>query len=78
MTQKPASVYPDLRQDLTPTSSGSTICSYSHEGGENGPVAILIHGYPQSAYMYGSSHLSAVKPLKDILGGDTYAKQQQY
>ncbi len=51
MAQNPASVYPDLRQELTPTSGGSTICSYSHLRDDDGPVAVLIHGYPQSAYM---------------------------
>ena len=44
---------PSLRVErhVTPTSSGSTVISYTKDLGE-GPVLWLVHGYPQSAYMY--------------------------
>jgi hypothetical protein len=51
MAQKSASVFPNLQQNLTPTSYGTTIHSYSHGTLGDGPIAVLIHGYPQSAYM---------------------------
>ena len=46
------SLYPDLERHFTLTESGSTICSYAKRHSEDGPVVILIHGYPQSAYAY--------------------------
>jgi hypothetical protein len=60
MAQKLASVYPNLRQDLTQTFFGSTICSYCHIRDDEGTIAVLIHGYPQSAYMYISSYLPMI------------------
>ena len=45
------SLYPDLERNFTPTESGSIICSYSKKVLGHGPIVILIHGYPQSAYM---------------------------
>ncbi|KAI4726677.1 alpha/beta hydrolase [Aureobasidium sp. EXF-10728] len=44
---------PDLhvkRHVFSPTSSGSTVVSYTKDLGE-GPVLWLVHGYPQSAYI---------------------------
>ncbi|ERF68841.1 hypothetical protein EPUS_04493 [Endocarpon pusillum Z07020] len=66
MTQKPTSIYPDLQQELTPTSSGSTICSYSYPKGKEDPIAVLIHGYPQSAYMYVPLNASVAMTLMGI------------
>lgn len=40
-----------VERHVTPTSSGSTVISYTKDLGE-GPVLWLVHGYPQSAYMY--------------------------
>lgn len=45
-------VYPKLKQQLTQTSSGSTVCSYTSDLGDNGPILTLIHGYPQSAFIW--------------------------
>lgn len=47
-----SSIHPYLKRQETPTSSGSTVVSYNHDLG-SGPVLWLVHGYPQSAYMYG-------------------------
>ncbi|KAG9562993.1 alpha/beta hydrolase, partial [Aureobasidium melanogenum] len=40
-----------VKRDVTPTSSGSTVVSYAKDLGE-GPVLWLVHGYPQSAYIW--------------------------
>lgn len=40
-----------LARNETSTSSGSTVVSYSHDLGK-GPVLWLVHGYPQSAYIF--------------------------
>lgn len=40
-----------LQQQDTKVSSGGTVRSYSHDTG-SGPVLCIVHGYPQSAYMY--------------------------
>lgn len=40
-----------VKRNVTPTSSGSTVVSYTKDLG-NGSVLWLVHGYPQSAYMY--------------------------
>ena len=45
-------IYPHLKQNLTSTSSGSTVCSYTSDLGNNGPILTLIHGYPQSAFIW--------------------------
>jgi hypothetical protein len=45
------SIYPDLTRNFTPTETGSTVCSYSKKVPGDAPVVVLIHGYPQSAYM---------------------------
>jgi pimeloyl-ACP methyl ester carboxylesterase len=45
------SIYPNLIQNLTQTSSGSTVCSYTSDLG-SGPILTLIHGYPQSAFIW--------------------------
>ncbi|EMC98478.1 hypothetical protein BAUCODRAFT_32526 [Baudoinia panamericana UAMH 10762] len=41
----------DVIQHVTKTSSGCTVRSYSHDTG-SGPVLCMVHGYPQSSYMY--------------------------
>ncbi len=46
------SIYPNLERNFTPTTTGSTVYSYSKKLPGDGPIAVLIHGYPQSAYMY--------------------------
>lgn len=45
-------IYPHLTQSFTPTSSGSTVCSYTSDLGPNTSVLTLIHGYPQSAFIW--------------------------
>lgn len=45
-----STVHSYLKRHETTTSSG-IIVSYDHDLGE-GPVLWLVHGYPQSAYMY--------------------------
>ena len=42
--------FPSLCRTVTPTPSGSNVVSYSHDRGDNGPILLLIHGYPQSAF----------------------------
>lgn len=39
-----------LKSHTTQTSAGCTLKSYSHDTG-SGPVLVMVHGYPQSAYM---------------------------
>lgn len=41
--------YPELRRNETQTASGSKVVSYIVDRGE-GPIMMLIHGYPQSAF----------------------------
>lgn len=45
-------LFPELNQQDTKTSSGCTVRSYSHHHPNGGPVLCLVHGYPQSAYMW--------------------------
>lgn len=45
-------MFPSLAQELTKTESGSTVCSYHKDLGLEKPILTLIHGYPQSAFMY--------------------------
>jgi pimeloyl-ACP methyl ester carboxylesterase len=45
-------IYPHLRQHLTPTTSGSTVCSYTSDLGPNTPILTLVHGYPESAFVW--------------------------
>ena len=52
MADRPRSIYPDLKQYLTETTAGSTICSYSCDKGDPSPILTLFHGYPQSAFEY--------------------------
>ncbi|KAK4982349.1 hypothetical protein LTR66_009324 [Elasticomyces elasticus] len=51
MEHMKTSSFATLQQKHTKTPSGSTICSYSNDLGD-GPVLVLIHGYPQSAYLW--------------------------
>jgi hypothetical protein len=44
--------YPNLKRVVTPTASGSDVVSYISDLGPDTPVLTLIHGYPQSAFMY--------------------------
>ncbi|KAF2768975.1 alpha/beta-hydrolase [Teratosphaeria nubilosa] len=46
-----ATIIPFLKQTTTQLSSGGTVQSYSHDTGA-GPVLALVHGYPQTAYMW--------------------------
>lgn len=64
--QKSRLFYPELRQEFTETSGNSTICSYSHISDNDGPILVLIHGYPQSAYMYSSPCSLGVRLLTSI------------
>lgn len=42
--------FPELTRTETPTASGSSIVSYTHELSKDAPIVMLIHGYPQSAF----------------------------
>lgn len=44
--------YPNLKRNVTDTSSGSRVVSYMSDLGPDVPILTLIHGYPQSAFMY--------------------------
>ncbi|SLM38940.1 alpha beta hydrolase [Lasallia pustulata] len=44
-------MYPKLKQDFVNTSSGSKVCCYTSDLG-HGPILTLIHGYPQSAFIW--------------------------
>ncbi|KAL1875470.1 hypothetical protein Daus18300_003209 [Diaporthe australafricana] len=44
--------YPDLHRQVTPTASGSKVVSYSSELGDDKPILILVHGYPQSSLIW--------------------------
>ncbi|KAK4445911.1 alpha/beta hydrolase [Podospora aff. communis PSN243] len=43
--------FPSLQRNVTPTSSASTVVSYTSNLG-HGPILTLIHGYPQSALIW--------------------------
>ncbi|KAK5659481.1 hypothetical protein OQA88_682 [Cercophora sp. LCS_1] len=43
--------FPALQRNVTPTPSGSTVISYTSDLG-TGPILTLIHGYPQSAFIW--------------------------
>lgn len=43
--------FPTLKRSATPTSSGSTVVSYTSDRG-TGPILTFIHGYPQSAFIW--------------------------
>lgn len=42
-----------LRQQDTEVESNVTVRSYTHDTG-SGPVLCMVHGYPESSYMYAS------------------------
>lgn len=44
--------FPALQRNVSPTTSGSQLVSYSSDLGTGDPIVVLIHGYPQSAFMY--------------------------
>ncbi|KAM7187806.1 alpha/beta hydrolase [Rhypophila sp. PSN 637] len=44
--------FPSLERNVTPTPSGSQVVSYSSDLGDGGPILVLIHGYPQSAFIW--------------------------
>ncbi|KAK2614752.1 hypothetical protein N8I77_001556 [Diaporthe amygdali] len=44
--------YPNLQRQVTATASGSNVVSYSSELGEDKPILTLIHGYPQSSFIW--------------------------
>ncbi|KAI3394451.1 hypothetical protein diail_2643 [Diaporthe ilicicola] len=44
--------YPDLQRQVTPTASGSEVVSYSSELGDDRPILVLVHGYPQSSLIW--------------------------
>lgn len=43
-------LHPWLEENDTPTSSGTTIKSYSLDNGTDA-ILCVVHGYPQSSYM---------------------------
>lgn len=51
MSAKSKNFYPDLQRQETDTASGSKVVSYSSDLGNDQPILILIHGYPQSSLM---------------------------
>nr|POF13937.1 fluoroacetate dehalogenase [Quercus suber] len=50
-SQTLATLHPWLQVNKTPVSSGGHITSFSHDTG-TGPVLVLVHGWPQSSYMW--------------------------
>lgn len=44
-------LHPFLQEQATKVSSGGTVKSFSHDHG-SGPVLCMVHGYPQSSYMW--------------------------
>ncbi|KAK3312639.1 alpha/beta hydrolase [Apodospora peruviana] len=53
MSLETKSFYPSLQRNVTPTSCGSQLVSYSSDiGSKDGPILMLIHGYPQSAFIW--------------------------
>ncbi|KAK0724405.1 alpha/beta hydrolase [Lasiosphaeris hirsuta] len=44
--------FPALQRNVTPTPSGSTVVSYTSDLGDGSPILTLIHGYPQSAFIW--------------------------
>lgn len=46
-----STVHGFLKPQSTTTESGSTVVSYTHDLGQ-GPVLWLVHGYPQSAFIF--------------------------
>ncbi|KAK3348823.1 alpha/beta hydrolase [Lasiosphaeria hispida] len=44
--------FPALQRNVTPTPSGSTVVSYTSDLGDGKPILTLIHGYPQSAFIW--------------------------
>ncbi|KAH8890286.1 alpha/beta hydrolase [Thozetella sp. PMI_491] len=44
--------YPSLTRHVTPTKSGSDVVSYISDLKNGGPILTLIHGYPQSAFIW--------------------------
>lgn len=52
MSAKSRNFYPDLRRQETPTGSGSNVVSYSSDLGNDKPILILVHGYPQSSFIW--------------------------
>lgn len=51
MSAKSRNFYPELQRQETPTASGSNVVSYSSDLGNDKPILILVHGYPQSSFM---------------------------
>lgn len=45
-------IHPFLQANTTKVSSGGTLKSYSHDQGGAGPVFCMVHGWPQSTYMW--------------------------
>lgn len=52
-----------LKRQSTSTTQGGTVVSYTNDLG-HGPVLWLVHGYPQSAYMYATVQFSFNPPLQ--------------
>jgi pimeloyl-ACP methyl ester carboxylesterase len=50
-----------LHENHTILSSGGTVKSYSHDHANGGPILCMVHGWPQSSYIW--RHLVAA--LKD-------------
>lgn len=60
-----------LKQNDTKVSSGGTVKSYSHDHG-SGDVLCMVHGYPESSFMYTilvhqSSRISADPRLGGVM-----------
>ena len=44
-----------LQQSDTKVNSGGTVRGYSHDHG-SGPILCMVHGYPESSYMFDLRH----------------------
>ncbi|KAK3385662.1 alpha/beta hydrolase [Podospora didyma] len=52
MSLETRNFYPTLTRHVTPTASGSAVVSYTSDLGDGGPILTLIHGYPQSSFIW--------------------------
>ena len=52
MSLETRNFFPALQRNVSPTTSGSQLVSYSSDLATGDPIVVLIHGYPQSAFAY--------------------------
>jgi len=55
--------YPQLQRNETQTEGGSKVINYTSNKGNDTPIMMLIHGYPQSAFEWRHVSLTNYIPL---------------